>query len=260
MKIVSLNTWGGRAGKEGLLHFFEKYLDSVDIFCLQEVWNVDDSNRKDMHDSLNGAVVGGVVLRNWIDDLFPQVGKVLKGYNGFFRPHYGTHYGLAIFAKKDLDLILEGDIFVYKERDFIPMGDVGNHARNIQYVTVNTKKGSRTLINFHGLWNGKGKTDTEDRLEQSENIIKFLKTLKHPFVLCGDFNLLPDTESLRKFEKFGLRNLIKEFDITSTRTSLYKKEHRLADYIFVSEGIKVNDFKVMLEEVSDHSPLFLDID
>ena len=38
MKIISLNTWGGRGGKENLLKFIEKYKDT-DIFCLQEMWN-----------------------------------------------------------------------------------------------------------------------------------------------------------------------------------------------------------------------------
>tara|TARA_B100001179_G_C18395552_1_gene319360 strand:+ start:184 stop:423 length:240 start_codon:yes stop_codon:yes gene_type:complete len=35
MKIISLNTWCGRAGKS-LYDFFEVYKD-IDIFCLQEV-------------------------------------------------------------------------------------------------------------------------------------------------------------------------------------------------------------------------------
>lgn len=38
MKLISLNTWGGRAGKEELLAFFERYQD-IDIFCLQEIWS-----------------------------------------------------------------------------------------------------------------------------------------------------------------------------------------------------------------------------
>lgn len=114
------------------------------------------------------------------------------------------------------------------------------------------------MVNVHGLWNGNGKTDTPDRLVQSDNIIKFIKNLDNPFVLCGDFNLLPDTESLKKFEEFGLRNLVREYNIRSTRTKFYDKEHKFADYIFVSKDIKVVDFKVMSDEVSDHSPLILD--
>jgi hypothetical protein len=38
MKIVSLNTWAGKAGKEKLLAFFESHRE-VDVFCLQEIWS-----------------------------------------------------------------------------------------------------------------------------------------------------------------------------------------------------------------------------
>jgi hypothetical protein len=37
MKLISLNTWSGRAGKENLLGFFRRNKD-MDIFCLQEMW------------------------------------------------------------------------------------------------------------------------------------------------------------------------------------------------------------------------------
>ena len=37
MKIITLNTWGGRAG-DGIMDFFKKYSD-VDIFLLQEVFH-----------------------------------------------------------------------------------------------------------------------------------------------------------------------------------------------------------------------------
>ena len=33
MKIITLNTWGGRAGKEGLLSFASEYKNSIDVFC-----------------------------------------------------------------------------------------------------------------------------------------------------------------------------------------------------------------------------------
>jgi len=79
-------------------------------------------------------------------------------------------------------------------------------------------------------------------------------------VLCGDFNLLPDTESLKRLEGIGLRNLIKEYGITSTRTSFYDKPAKFADYALVSEGIEVKDFKILPDEVSDHSPMYLEFE
>lgn len=258
MKIISLNTWGARAGHKEFLDFIKINAETTDIFCLQEVWDVKSEKAKEVSSLLEEAVVGGVVLQNMMTNLYSELCSILPNFNGFFRPHYGDHYGLAMFVKKNLNLLEEGDVFVYKDRDFVPTGDVGNHARNIQYANIGNDDGLVTIINFHGLWNGKGKTDTEDRIIQSKNIIGYISRISNPVVLCGDFNLLPETESLKLFEEAGLRNLIKEFDIKSTRTSLYKKEHRFADYAFISPEIVVKDFKVLPDEVSDHSPLYIE--
>lgn len=59
--------------------------------------------------------------------------------------------------------------------------------------------------------------------------------------------------------ELNCRKLIKEYGITSTRTSLYTKPNKFADYVFVSRGIKIIDFKILPDEVSDHTPLFLEI-
>jgi endonuclease/exonuclease/phosphatase family metal-dependent hydrolase len=116
-----------------------------------------------------------------------------------------------------------------------------------------------TVVNVHGLWNGKGKTDTDERIEQSQKIVNFIKTIKIKVILCGDFNLRLDTQSLAMIEGTGLRNLIREYNIPSTRTSLYGKPEKHADYIFTSPEIKIRHFSVMPDEVSDHSPLLLEI-
>lgn len=249
MKLISLNTWGGRAGREEILEFFSAYSD-VDIFCLQEMW--------DGGHHMAGTITGGMRLENIVYELMTDIGSILTEHTPYFRPHFYDWYGLAMFIRKDLEVVQEGDVFVYKEKGFALEDDLGNHARNIQYLTIKTGSSVKTIINFHGLWNGQGKTDTSDRLVQSENIIRFLEDLSHPYILVGDFNLLPNTESIKKFEAIGLRNLIKEFGVDSTRSKHYTKPEKFADYAFVSNGIIVNDFKVLDIHVSDHLPLLLD--
>ena len=54
------------------------------------------------------------------------------------------------------------------------------------------------------------------------------------------------------------RNLVSEFNITSTRTPLYDKAEPYADYVFVSSGVEVNVFSVLDAVVSDHAPLYLE--
>lgn len=254
MKVLSLNTWGGRAGKENLLRFFNRYRD-VDVFCLQEIWSAPYAD-------LEGYSAGGMRIdhSNIMVYGMQEISALLDTHNAYFKPHHRENYGLMTLVKKNWDVLSEGDVFVHKQRGHTPEGDIGNHARNVQFVTISTDKSPRSILNFHGLWNGSGKGDSDDRLTQSDRIIQFLETVSDPVVLCGDFNLLPDTRSLKKLEEYGLRNLIKECGITSTRSSFYTKPEKFADYVLVSKEITVNNFRVLTDEVSDHLPLLLDFE
>ncbi len=73
------------------------------------------------------------------------------------------------------------------------------------------------------------------------------------------FSAMSNTQSIKILEDADLRNLVTEYGVTSTRTSLYKKPEKFADYIFVSKGVEVLDFKVLPEEVSDHAALYVEI-
>lgn len=254
MRIITLNTWGGRAGKENLLAFFKKYKDATDLFCLQEIW-------AKPHKDLCGGLAGGNVLdySKIMVNGVKEISDELPEFVAYFHPHIADNFGLLSFVKKGYPVIKEGEEFVHKHKGYTPEDDAGNHARNIQYVTLDINGKPLTVINFHGLWNGKGKTDSEDRINQSKKILEFTKNLSGDFVLCGDFNLLPETESLKMFETSGLRNLIKEYGVKSTRTSHYTKDVKYADYIFTTKGLDVKDFRVLPEEVSDHAALLLEL-
>jgi endonuclease/exonuclease/phosphatase family metal-dependent hydrolase len=134
----------------------------------------------------------------------------------------------------------------------------GDHSRNMQWVKCTINNTVYTVMNVHGLWNGKGKTDTPERIAQSQRIREFMDTVDSQKILCGDFNLRPDTKSVEIITN-GMNDLIKTFHITSTRTSLYGKDEQFVDYIFVSPDVNVKEFKVLPDEVSDHSPLFLEV-
>lgn len=252
MKLICLNIWGGRAGKGKLLAFLDAHRDA-DVFCLQEVWSA-------RYQGLDGASAGGRPLDQ--DAIMvsgkQEIAAQLDGHAIFFHPHHLNDYGLMTLVAEPLGVVQSGDVFVHRERGFIPEGDIGHHARNVQFVTVATPDGPVSVMNFHGLWNGQGKRDSADRLAQSRRILDFCASRREPFVICGDFNLAPETQSLRMLEAAGLRNLIAEFGVTSTRTSLYTRTERFADYAFVSPGIDVCAFRVMPDEVSDHAPLVLE--
>lgn len=253
MKVISLNTWGGRAGKQNLLSFFERMKDDVDVFCLQEMWSAP-------YEHLDGKDAGGVAIdhANIMVYGVQEISELLSGHDAFFRPHNLDNYGLLMLVRKGLKILEEGETYVHKDKGYIPEGDAGRHARNIQHVTLETPLGKRTVAHMHGLWNGQGKGDSADRLMQSDKAVAFLSSIDHPYVFCGDFNLLPETQSMKKLEASGLRNLITEYGVTSTRTSFYTKPETFADYMLVSEGIDVKEFRVLPDEVSDHAALWLE--
>lgn len=234
-----------------MLHFLSKYSTEIDVFCFQEVFN-------------GGADEPSEIAENIPEkqyELFSLIAKKLPSHKGYFRPQLGGYYGLATFVHNNTPVIDEGEIYVHREKGYLPEATrLGGHARNLQYITISNKGRSFSILNFHGLWNGGGKTDDPDRIKQSERILAFMKKLEHPYVLIGDFNLEPDTKSLRMLEESGLDNLIKKNRITSTRTSLYLKPIRFADYALIRPEVKVKDFRVLPDEVSDHSPLYLEIE
>lgn len=242
MKIISLNTWAGVV-LEPLLDFFEKYKDA-DVFCLQEIYSRAEG-KTEPHPELDMKL-----------DLFERIEERLKDtHTGYFRPAHKDYYGQAIFVKNSLQIEEEGDIFIYENKD--PEGR-GRHSRNLQYIRINVNEKPTVIANLHGLWNGMGKTDTEDRLEQGRRIRDFVSRCSEQVIVVGDFNLNPDTQSLAIAEE-GMRNLIKEYGITSTRTSLYTKEGKFADYALVSPDVNVLGFKVLPDEVSDHAALCIEV-
>lgn len=251
MKVVSLNTWGGKAGTDNLLAFLKKH-DDVDIFCLQEIF--------DGGEEFRGMPAARFALDKFDPKLLRRMQEALPDHVAHFRPHFEDVFGLALFVRKGLVIAEEGEVSIYREKGYYSAENIGDQHRILQYVSL--EEPSCTIMNVHGLWNGKGKGDSDHRLAQSDNILRHATALERPYILLGDLNLRPETESVRKLEVAGMRNLITEYGIGSTRTSLYDSlaEEPHADYAFVSDGIDVKDFRVLPDEVSDHAALYLEFD
>ncbi len=240
MKLITLNIWGGHV-RNPLLEFVKTHRET-DIFCFQEVYQ---NAQKKISDEERA-----VSLR-----IFSEIQSLLPYHEPFFRPVVGHIYGIGMFVKKGIDIVEEGEITIHDNPEYRGIGPT--HSRNLQWIKCQIDAQAFMVMNVHGLWNGKGKTDAPERILQSQKIRAFLDGAQIPKILCGDLNLRPDTESIKILEQ-GMKNLIKHFNIQSTRTSLYPKEEKFADYVFTSPEITVNHFEVLKDEVSDHSPLLLD--
>ena len=241
MKLISLNIWGGRI-HQPLRDFINRH-KNVDIFCFQEIYhNAPDQMTEN--------------ARQPVLNIFNEIKGLLPEHNAFFRPVLRDCYGIGMFVKKSINVLEEGDIIIHDRPEII---SGGAHSRNLQWANCRSNNKTFHIINVHGLWNGMGKTDTADRITQSQKIKNFVSSVSNPKVLCGDFNLRPDTQSIQMLED-GLTNLIKKFNISSTRTSFYDKSEKFADYAFISPDVKINDFRILPDEVSDHAAMYLEFE
>ena len=264
LRIVSLNLWGGRI-LDPLLAFVREQAPRTDVFCFQETLNADQSTP---------------IRCGFETALFSRLGRTLPDFQGRFdrlvswpettedgRP-FIVPFGVATFIRRTLPIEKQAARPIIRHFDNLDAVE-GLHeiVRPLQLTRLKGTGGSVLIANYHGLARPGSKLDSDERLAQSAEIRRVLADSQvsqdSTVVLIGDFNLLPETESLRMLER-EYRNLIAEHAISTTRSRLnpyYGKpgEQRFADYAFVSSGVQVASFDVPDVEVSDHLPLILEI-
>ena len=205
-------------------------------------------------------------------NVFQEIQRVLPdfSYTIKYAPKYAKYFmqellpvgvrgGIAIFYKNNFKNNDSGGFLTYKLKE-TPGVDFGALLTgNLQWVSFKGEKSEYLVTHIHGLYQrDTNKTDTPARRLQSQKIIEFLASKSGKKILCGDFNLLPDTESIAMLTH-KYRNLINEYKITNTRSKFYDKPIRYADYLFVSKDITVNELKMLDVDISDHLPMYMDL-
>lgn len=263
MKLISLNTWGGKIYNP-LKKFIKDNSQNTDVFCFQEIFDTQSGFKEKSRFRVN---------------LYQELSKILKNHNGFFvssvdnymagsfhRGHFRKTFtnfdlksGLAIFIKKNLQIKSQGHFFIFGQRNGFDITDDNSMPRIAQYITLEVNGSQLTILNVHGIWVREGKKDTPARLKQSKIINSFLEKASGKKIVSGDFNLDIKSESIRQMEE-DMINLIKDYNIPATRNKFYPglQQNKFADYTFVSNNIKVLDFQVPLVEISDHLPMILE--
>jgi endonuclease/exonuclease/phosphatase family metal-dependent hydrolase len=263
MKLISLNIWGGNRLRESLTDFLTAHSSTTDIFCFQEVPHTPPEQQHKTDPTLGDNCLENV--RKLLPDFETYYAPTHSGFN--WRPvDFDLSFGNAIFVRKGLEVREEGHVFVHRQKNEIIMEELLESnwfslPRLVQFVSINDPRGVLSVCNFHGLWHTSGKGDMPERFEQSTKIIELLNTLEGRKILCGDFNLDIGSQSLSMIEeKARMRDLIKDFKITTTRSELYPKRDIMpfADYTLVSPDIEVKKFEVPDIPVSDHLPMILE--
>jgi hypothetical protein len=258
LRIVSLNVWGGLA-LQPLLDFIRQQVPTTDLFCFQEV--------------LDGPELISLAC-GFRTTLYRDLAATLPDFVGAFDPivdwdqptedgrSVRIPYGLATFARRSLPILGRRAASIVDHQDTLDaVPGLFPVVRRLQLTEVRVPAGALLVGNYHGIARPGTKLDSDERLEQSRGIRRVADAHAGPVVLIGDFNLLPETESVRLLEA-GLRNLVIERAIPSTRSRLNPyygtpQEQPHADYAFVSPELPVAEFQVPDVSISDHLPLLL---
>ncbi|WGX95857.1 endonuclease/exonuclease/phosphatase family protein [Nocardioides sp. L-11A] len=263
MRIVSVNAWGG-ARYDDLVAWLPT--TGADVVCLQEV------TRTPGMEGWTRFEDDARILPQRAD-LMSDVRTVLPAYDGWFtvsdsgpvtdeehRVHR-QHFGIGMFAGPAL--VQVGARAAYVHGSYADHGDTWPHSGRPRAAQVaRFADGGRfvTLGHLHGLRDDGGKGDTPARRAQAQRLVELVEGVREPgdlVVVCGDLNLLPDSETFAILAAVGLTDLVGTAD---TRTSSYPKPVRHASYLLVSEPDAVRSFEVVAEpEVSDHRALLVEI-
>lgn len=259
MKLISLNTWGGKYF-EPLISFLKHNSTHTDIFCFQEVYHT-TSDVKQYKTILRANLLDEI--RNVLPDFQFFFFNTIEGFDDEANPvAFDLYHGPVIFIKNSININSHKDYFIYKQDpQKPPEKDFSNLPTPLQFLNFSLGNRDFSIFNFHGTPFPANKLDSENRMDQSNKVREIMNSKKGSKIIVGDFNLLPQTESLNIIEK-GMRNLIKEFNIKRTRSNLStffgkKGFQKFADYAFVSK-INVLKFEVLEIEISDHLPLILE--
>lgn len=230
VKAVFLNIWHGKCRDE-LAAFIGREKVSTDIFCFQEA----DPD-----------------IREYLSTLLPGFAR-----HTYDKPFEGRiRFTLATYVKKPLVVDMEHAL----------LADIPD-AGGALMTRIQALGTSLLVVNVHGISfpNSDNKLDTAGRIEQSKAIIVSLYGTNTPAIIGGDFNLLPESRSIRMFAQAGYRNLVLEYHIATTRNKLAWErfpgnEQYYADYVFTNPMTPVRRFAVPQVEISDHLPLIVEFD
>ncbi|MFV2105660.1 endonuclease/exonuclease/phosphatase family protein [Micromonospora sp. LOL_015] len=264
MRIVSVNAWGGALANELLPWLAE---GAADVVCLQEVTRTPGLTGWTRFDDGDRALPQRA-------NLFDDVRAVLPRHQGFFLTsdsgpvtdatgaRHRQDFGVATMVAERLPVVGVDSAFVHGE--FVAHGEwtVADRPRVALAVGVVGRTDGRQVwvVQVHGLRDPAGKADTPARRAQAVRLTELVQRIREPddlVVVCGDFNVLPDSETFDVLGGIGLTELVGTAD---TRTSHYPKPVRHASYLLVSDVAAVERFEIVRQpEVSDHRALLLDL-
>jgi endonuclease/exonuclease/phosphatase family metal-dependent hydrolase len=241
--------------------------NSADVWCLQEVtrtpalggWTHFSDGERELPQRAN---------------FFDDVRSLLPHHQGLFLTsdagpvvdadgvEHRQDFGIALFVDERIPVIGQESVFVHGSFVDHVQWTTSDRPRIAQAARLVDRESNRTVsvVHLHGLRDAQGKGDTAARRAQADRLVDLVRRAQSQddlVVVCGDLNLLPDSETFALLRAVGMVDLVGTAD---TRTSRYQKPLRHASYMLISDVNAVKQFEVVATpEVSDHRALALDI-
>jgi endonuclease/exonuclease/phosphatase family metal-dependent hydrolase len=242
IKVLQINTWDGGVLWENLSDFIKK--EDPDIIFAQEVLGK-TCDLTEQYFSYKHVYYSPTYIK--------------------VRPEGKFEEGNAIFSKFPIKesryIKIVGEYSEWSDEQEKTLG-YEKVPRVLQHVIVEVEPGLVfDLFNIHGIVDYRGSYDSPERLRMSEIIVEHIKN-KQNVILSGDFNLRPDTQTIKNIEKH-LTNVFKD-ELKST-FNMRRKDNpgyatSVVDMIFVSPNIKILDHSCPDVDVSDHYPLLAELE
>jgi len=264
MKLISLNIALFEANNTPLKQILKH--QKPDFVCLQEVTR-----------ALESTVKGDYISKEVVDTATPKLSYFFFGPNsvmGDFKQknfhgkelycfEFGGLFEFGNYTKSKYKMVKAQNVFVQNcftfTADSSKWPDEDYRAVLVTDHIVDGKK--LRVLNYHGIWT-RNKLGNEKSVSANKIINDLALQAEGEVIICGDFNLFPDTESMKVFDK-NFTSLVDIHDIKTTRPTsneLHSSKRNVVDYILVSKGITINSFEVLDTDVSDHLPLVLNFE
>lgn len=257
MKLFNLNVGIKLDNNQAVVDLITK--DNYDVVTLQEAVRKLEATVSPKYDSSN-------VIRNathYANTFFGAVWVAKRQIRNDQPRDFGGYIEQGNQLLTNLPIVKARNVFYYQEychredtRDFV----TNDHPRAFTDTIVQVGDQALQIINVHGCWTVDKKGNDRTKHQTATLLSNIRDDL--PCIVVGDFNLLPDTVEIQTLSQ-KLHNLIEKFQIKTTRPDFddgLDKGNMVCDYIFVNDKVKVNDFRVLNVNVSDHFPLLLDFE
>jgi len=247
-RFLNLNTYKGKY-LDKIIHFVKQ--QQFDLVHLQEVSGGEISQNP------AGDDFGTVSQQLWLQGKLASAMGLKKDPKAYFG-------NATFFNQKRLKLL---DTKILRLSPYLELADydhrrIEDDSRCVLILKFEAGNHRLVALNTHLAW-GPRPDDKPYKLKQARVLIDYLKRLKQPFILSGDFNLTPDTQIVQAFDEIA-RNISLEYGATNTLNPHLHRAKSLfppglfVDFVYASREIQVKAFEVKPADLSDHYPSILE--